>query len=258
MKASSVFLSEFEEIIPQFQQPSAPAPKRFRNAVHPTKKRQRAAALMTMTEERESLFQRLQSTAKAISHPESYPDYDDQVATAEPRLERPEGADRELWPVFARNFQAVNGRPFTEIRQLTNFLIEQKVSVGYCDPVLVSSVGRACLDAGLEVRDHYDRSHYDDYEFGITRASGGIAETGTLILTDTGTSDRLAALTPWIHIAVLPGNLLLQSLADALAAFGEEDNIIWATGPSKTADIEGILIEGVHGPGEQICLRTPE
>jgi L-lactate utilization protein LutC len=31
-------------------------------------------------------------------------------------------------------------------------------------------------------------------------------------------------------------------------------NIIWCTGPSKTADVEGILIEGVHGPGEQIAL----
>ena len=35
---------------------------------------------------------------------------------------------------------------------------------------------------------------------------------------------------------------------------GDSPNIMWCTGPSKTADVEGILIEGVHGPGEQIAL----
>jgi L-lactate dehydrogenase complex protein LldG len=34
----------------------------------------------------------------------------------------------------------------------------------------------------------------------------------------------------------------------------DDPNIIWVTGPSKTADVEGILIQGVHGPGVQACL----
>jgi L-lactate dehydrogenase complex protein LldG len=34
----------------------------------------------------------------------------------------------------------------------------------------------------------------------------------------------------------------------------DDPNIIWVTGPSKTADVEGILIQGVHGPGVQGCL----
>jgi len=45
-----------------------------------------------------------------------------------------------------------------------------------------------------------------------------------------------------------------RTIPDAIAAFGDSPNIIWCTGPSKTADVEGILIEGVHGPGEQIAL----
>ncbi|MEZ5300889.1 MAG: LUD domain-containing protein [Verrucomicrobiales bacterium] len=97
-------------------------------------------------------------------------------------------------------------------------------------------------------------ARYDDYQFGITRADGAIAETGTAILTDTHTADRLAALTPWVHVAVFHEADLCRTLGDAIACFGAERNIIFATGPSKTADIEGILIEGVHGPGEQICL----
>ena len=46
----------------------------------------------------------------------------------------------------------------------------------------------------------------------------------------------------------------IRTIPDAIAAFGDSPNIIWCTGPSKTADVEGILIEGVHGPGEQIAL----
>ena len=43
---------------------------------------------------------------------------------------------------------------------------------------------------------------------------------------------------------------------EAVAALGNDRNVIWCTGPSKTADVEGILIEGVHGPGAQITLVT--
>jgi hypothetical protein len=41
--------------------------------------------------------------------------------------------------------------------------------------------------------------------------------------------------------------------ADRRAWHGDP-NVIWCTGPSKTADVEGILIEGVHGPGVQVAL----
>ena len=95
----------------------------------------------------------------------------------------------------------------------------------------------------------------DDVRFGITRAAGAIAETGTLILNDATTSSRLAALAPWIHVAVVPaGARSTVRVADAVRALGSQMNEVWSTAPSKTADVEGILIEGVHGPGEQIAL----
>ncbi len=57
-----------------------------------------------------------------------------------------------------------------------------------------------------------------------------------------------------MHVAVLDKTGIHRTIADALTAMGDTPNIIWVTGPSKTADVEGILIEGVHGPGEQIVL----
>ena len=100
----------------------------------------------------------------------------------------------------------------------------------------------------------FDRTRVDDYQFGITRASAAIAETGTLVLTEAGTSSRLAALAPWVHIAVLDRQDIYIDVPQAVAALPKDSNVIWVTGPSKTADVEGILIEGVHGPGEQIAL----
>jgi L-lactate dehydrogenase complex protein LldG len=119
---------------------------------------------------------------------------------------------------------------------------------------LFDAIGSPLAAAGLTVETTYDRSRYDDYQFGITRATGAIAESGTVILDDERTSHRLAALSPWVHVAVLQRAEIHRAISDAIAVFGASPNIIWCTGPSKTADVEGILIEGVHGPGEQIAL----
>jgi L-lactate dehydrogenase complex protein LldG len=102
----------------------------------------------------------------------------------------------------------------------------------------------------------FDRTRVDDYDFGITRAAGAIAETGSIILNDRTTSRRLGALAPWVHIAVLGRGQILRTVGEAILAMGDDPNVIWVTGPSKTSDIEGILIEGVHGPGVQFALVT--
>jgi L-lactate dehydrogenase complex protein LldG len=148
----------------------------------------------------------------------------------------------------------VNGKAMTSIDELIDFLKKSLQFHGYCDPALFDTIGSKLVAAGLTVETEYDRERYDDYQFGITRASGAIAESGSVIIDDDRTSRRLAALSPWIHVAVLERTDIHRTIPDAIAAFGESPNIIWCTGPSKTADVEGILIEGVHGPGEQIAL----
>lgn len=198
---------------------------------------------------RDAIFSKIQSATAALKSKTPLPDYDVAITHSPPKLE---GSD--LWEIFCRNFQAVHGRPMTSVEELAEFLKSTNQLHGYCDPALFDLVGSKLTAAGLTVETTYDRSRYDDYQFGITRASGAIAESGTVIIDDLRTSHRLAALSPWVHVAVLEKHEIHRAISDAIAALGESPNIIWCTGPSKTADVEGILIEGVHGPGEQIAL----
>ena len=138
--------------------------------------------------------------------------------------------------------------------ELVDFFKQHGIHHGYCDGGLFDTIGRPLFDRGFGVDTMFERDRYDHYQFGITRATAAIAESGSIVIDDLRTSDRLAALAPWVHVAVLDRSTIVRTIPEALAAFDEAPNIIWVTGPSKTADVEGILIEGVHGPGEQIAL----
>ena len=93
---------------------------------------------------------------------------------------------------------------------------------------------------------------------GVTWASAGIAETGSLILWPTAREPRLISLLPPIHIALVEEDSIRDTLADLMMEQGwairMPTNIVVVSGPSKTADIEQTLAFGVHGPKELIVL----
>lgn len=161
-----------------------------------------------------------------------------------------------LWDAFKTRFDLVHGKCTEGRSELLSILKTESVKSGYVDPVLKRDLKPWLESAGVEIHTSLDSSQIDTYQFGITRAAGIVAETGTIILNDESSSSRLGALSPWIHIAVLPDNApIYPTLYDAIEDLGNDPYIVFATGPSKTADVEGILIEGVHGPGIQICSR---
>jgi L-lactate dehydrogenase complex protein LldG len=65
---------------------------------------------------------------------------------------------------------------------------------------------------------------------------------------------RLVSLLPPAHIAVVPIDRLLSSLDQLFTILprpaDQTSSMVLITGPSRTADIEQILVRGVHGPGE--------
>lgn len=203
---------------------------------------------MSSSDDRESILSRVRGALAPLHERAAMPDYTTELAVMRQMM-----GSRDALVVFAERLALVNGIALTDPVALVARLRENKWLHGYCDPALWPALAPH-FGADFKVETTYDRKRVDDYAFGITRAVGAIAETGTIVLNDATTSRRLGALTPWVHIAVVERAKIFSDLPEAVAGLGQDTNVIWVTGPSKTADVEGILIEGVHGPGIQIAL----
>ncbi len=152
---------------------------------------------------------------------------------------------------FVRNFSANHGNVFESVSALIEFLKDKGCKKGVADAKLKSSLG---LEKYFDLSEEFDRNNPDIFDFGISRASMAIAESGALVLKDKDTADRLATIAPWIHVAVLKESDIEPTITEALAKTVDCEYAIYIAGPSKTTDVEGVLVEGVHGPGIQICL----
>lgn len=201
-----------------------------------------------MSEDREAILSRVRGALAPLRERAPLPSYDSEIAVMRSLV-----AGRDLAAVFAERAKRVNGLAFTEVPALVAHLRAGGWRRGYVDLELWPSL-KAHFGPDFTIEHDFDRRRVDDYAFGITRAAGAIAESGTIVLNDTTTSRRLGALAPWVHVAVVERSTIFADVPQAVASLGTDRNIIWCTGPSKTADVEGILIEGVHGPGAQIAL----
>ncbi len=162
----------------------------------------------------------------------------------------PKTDDRAEWvTLFQKRWVGVGGLVVDSEDSLVELLKTFEAKVGYVAP----GIGANVLNDSFTIESDFERERVDDYDFCVTSATGGLAETGTVALTDRDSPSRLSALARWIHIAVLEKEKLYPSMSEALADFEYDPSIVFVTGPSKTADIEGVLIRGVHGPGVQIC-----
>ena len=196
--------------------------------------------------DREKIFSAIRAAIDPLPERTPYPDWDRDLAVCRAHPEF-----QSLRELFAFKLKFASGRFLDSVDGLAALLKEEKSTFGYCDPALASRFEGM---EGITFETIFDEAKVNDYVFGITKASLAVAESGTIVLTDRDTSSRLGALTPWIHIAVIEGKDIVPDLPTAIDHFGDDPSIIWCTGPSKTADVEGILIEGVHGPGIQVGL----
>jgi len=92
---------------------------------------------------------------------------------------------------------------------------------------------------------------------GITSADFCIAQSATLVLRTRPNQPRAVSLVPSIHVAVIRMDQIIESLKELyfrLKWDTEEEKtgltncMTFISGPSKTADIELVMVYGAHGP----------
>jgi L-lactate dehydrogenase complex protein LldG len=96
----------------------------------------------------------------------------------------------------------------------------------------------------------------EECQVSITSCECLVARTGSIVLSAAQQNGRTASVYAPIHICIAYTNQLVYDIKDALQLVKEKypqnfpSLLTFATGPSRTADIEKTLVVGVHGPKE--------
>lgn len=115
----------------------------------------------------------------------------------------------------------------------------------------------ACAALGLPVIFTDTPHSVDDMEasdVGISECDALIAQTGSVLITSRSAGGRALSVLPPHHIIIARKDQLIGSLPEAFALiktrYGANypSMISFITGPSRTGDIERILVLGAHGP----------
>lgn len=175
-------------------------------------------------DDREAIFADLPTTGRKARPPVQPPPLPKQTADA-------------MWTAFAERLEALGGRMGT-LADVDAILARPHI----IDHEAASRLGR--VPGGYPVW---------DAEVGVTAADLAVAETGSLFLATGPGRPRLYSLCPMLHLVVIPRERIVGTLAEAFARLSDRSTAI-ITGPSRTADIEGILVRGVHGPGDIVVV----
>jgi hypothetical protein len=168
------------------------------------------------------------------------------------RIPQQDASDRAA--LFAQRLEKLAGRCFfaptpDAAADYVRTLLEGKCAVASAAPFLcacgITGLPGVSLDTG--------RHACAQADIGITSADYALADTGTLVLLAGPNESRLVSLLPPIHVAVFPRSAILTGLDELFSVLPDPaeqtSSMVMITGPSRTADIEQILVRGVHGPG---------
>jgi L-lactate dehydrogenase complex protein LldG len=110
--------------------------------------------------------------------------------------------------------------------------------------------------AASQLSDRIIQTGIDTCDVSITGCECLVARTGSVVMSAAQKSGRITSVYAPIHICIAFTDQLVYDVKDALQLVKDKYGsqlpslITFATGPSRTADIEKTLVVGVHGPKE--------
>jgi L-lactate dehydrogenase complex protein LldG len=122
---------------------------------------------------------------------------------------------------------------------------------------LPATLERLSTDAG------YDKDALESCDAGLTECESLIAQTGSVCVTVRSSGGRALSVLPPHHIVIAKKEQLVADLAAAYERLAEKYGtnypsfISFISGPSRTGDIERILVLGAHGPKKLTVLLVP-
>ena len=196
----------------------------------------------------------LKKIRKALSHstPLPFPNSEGNNSVFQP-------AAQELEIEFAEQFTRLQGKfiycadhkeAIQHIREITG---SRKWTKNYCREEALKKI---LHENGLSPFDH---DALDTCDVALTGCELLIARTGTIVMSAAQPSGRTPSVYAPVHICIAYTNQLVYDLKDGLQKLKEKYTqlpslITFASGPSRTADIEKTLVVGVHGPAEVFVL----
>ena len=141
---------------------------------------------------------------------------------------------------------------------------EKWARVAFHETPLISGAVTALGLQTFETKADYDVNELERCDVGISACDALIAQTGTILLTATSAGGRALSVLPPHHVVIATRGQLLPDLSsgyELLArVYGKAypSFITLITGPSRTGDIERILVLGAHGPKKLTVVLIEE
>jgi L-lactate dehydrogenase complex protein LldG len=184
----------------------------------------------------------------------------------EPDFPLPDSDPQSLLAAFQAELQSLFGEvhSFAAVEDANHWLHNEKfptILAPECErlkPVLFGVPGVTWIP-----KDNPTRKGWEEFACGVTPTICLSAESGSLIVA-ADVSGRAMSVLPPVHVVVATMDQLLPDLDAAVKLvrkrYGEKlpSTLSVVTGPSRTADIEKILVLGAHGPKRLVVLMLPE